>query len=265
MLDGKSNVGHTHNISDTTGLQDALDGKANTSHTQAISTIINLQTTLDGKAALNHADRHVNGSDDIQEATASQKGLATAFQITKLNGIEDGADVTDTENVDAAGAVMNTDTDTTPMQFVLNEDDFASLSPTKIPTQLSTKKYIDSQTLFGDYYVYEEDDAQSSTSSSSYVNKVTLDTPDLPSGRYRINWSFEWRGRTGSDIKIRVQFSGTTISLLNMEAKDSSSWFGVSNFYSTTAVGVNNVTLDYASESGTMHIRRVRVEIWRIN
>lgn len=41
-----------------------------------------------------HATEHVDGTDDIQLATASQKGLATAAQITKLDGIDPGADVT---------------------------------------------------------------------------------------------------------------------------------------------------------------------------
>jgi hypothetical protein len=45
-------------------------------------------------AALTHASKHVDGSDDIQNATAAQKGLATAAQITKLDGIEALADVT---------------------------------------------------------------------------------------------------------------------------------------------------------------------------
>ena len=38
-----------------------------------------------------HADSHTDGTDDIQDATASQKGLMTATQATKLNGIETGA------------------------------------------------------------------------------------------------------------------------------------------------------------------------------
>ena len=38
-----------------------------------------------------HADSHVDGTDDIQSATAAQKGLATAAQITKLDGIESSA------------------------------------------------------------------------------------------------------------------------------------------------------------------------------
>jgi len=44
-----------------------------------------------GGAAASHAASHTNGTDDIQSATASQKGLSTAAQITKLDGIESGA------------------------------------------------------------------------------------------------------------------------------------------------------------------------------
>jgi len=57
----------------------------------------------------NHASNHTDGTDDIQSATSGQKGLATAAQITKLDGIEESADVTDATNVDSAGAVMEAD------------------------------------------------------------------------------------------------------------------------------------------------------------
>ncbi len=55
-----------------------------------------------------HAASHTDGTDDIQNATAAQKGLATAAQIAKLDGIEAGADVTDATNVAAAGAPIIT-------------------------------------------------------------------------------------------------------------------------------------------------------------
>jgi len=45
-------------------------------------------------AVANHASNHTDGTDDIQDATDAQKGLATAAQITKLGGIAAGADVT---------------------------------------------------------------------------------------------------------------------------------------------------------------------------
>lgn len=44
-------------------------------------------------------------------ATASVDGYATATQITKLDGIEAAADVTDTTNVTAAGALMDSEVD----------------------------------------------------------------------------------------------------------------------------------------------------------
>ena len=66
---------------------------------------------LDTKAAAIHAATHTNGTDDIQLATAAQNGVATAAQISKLDGIEPLADVTDATNVATAGAVMHTQAD----------------------------------------------------------------------------------------------------------------------------------------------------------
>jgi len=70
-------------------------------------------------------------------------GHDIATDGSKLDGIESGADVTDATNVAAAGAVMEADTSTADMDFVLDEDDMASNSATKIPTQQSTKAYVD--------------------------------------------------------------------------------------------------------------------------
>ena len=75
----------------------------------------------DARTPTAHAASHVTGgSDAIQSATASQNGLATAAQITKLDGIEALADVTDAGNVGAAihGATAKTtpvDADTMPL------------------------------------------------------------------------------------------------------------------------------------------------------
>ena len=45
-------------------------------------------TTGGAGAPAAHAASHTDGTDDIQSATAGQKGVATAAQITKLDGIE---------------------------------------------------------------------------------------------------------------------------------------------------------------------------------
>lgn len=57
----------------------------------------------------NHAATHTNGTDDIQSATSTQKGLMTSAYAGKLDLIEALADVTDFDNVSAAGAVMEAD------------------------------------------------------------------------------------------------------------------------------------------------------------
>jgi hypothetical protein len=75
LADAQTPAAHTHTHASTTG-----------------------QGTDDHHPKLHAAD-HTNGTDDIQNATAAQKGLATATQITKLDGIETGAtaDQTDAE------------------------------------------------------------------------------------------------------------------------------------------------------------------------
>jgi hypothetical protein len=81
----------------------------------------------------------------INEATSSAAGLMSTTHHDKLDNIEAAADVTDATNVDAAGAVMNSDTSTASMSFVVDEDNMSSNSATKVPTQQSVKSYVDNQ------------------------------------------------------------------------------------------------------------------------
>jgi hypothetical protein len=60
--------------------------------------------------------------------------------------VEAGADVTDATNVNAAGALMLSDTTTSGLGIVVDEDNMASNSATKVPTQQSVKAYVDGQT-----------------------------------------------------------------------------------------------------------------------
>ena len=111
---------------------------------------------------------------------ASDSNVFTDADHTKLNGIEASADVTDATNVNAAGAVMNSDTSTAAMQFVLDEDSFASNSNTKVPTQQSTKAYIaaTSQPLDGELTTLAS--MQSGTASKlADSTALTSDIADL--------------------------------------------------------------------------------------
>lgn len=79
----------------------------------------------------------------FQDTEANRAKAWTTTLETKLNGIEELADVTDATNVNAAGATMNTDTDVSGNSWVLDEDDLVSDSATKVPTQQSVKAYVD--------------------------------------------------------------------------------------------------------------------------
>jgi len=101
----------------------------------------NLSQTLSATTVAINSD---TGTDvTIAAADNTNAGVMTAAMQTKLAGIEALADVTDATNVDAAGAVMNSDVTTAGMSFVIDEDNMASNSATKVPTQQSTKAYVD--------------------------------------------------------------------------------------------------------------------------
>lgn len=67
----------------------------------------------------------------------------TPTQVRTMINVEDGADVTDAANVDAAGATMNADTTLAGNGYFLDEDNMASDSATKVPSQQSVKAYAD--------------------------------------------------------------------------------------------------------------------------
>jgi hypothetical protein len=85
-----------------------------------------------------------NGKLNFSVSSQTDENFTTTLK-NKLDGIESGANVTDAANVDAAGAVMNSDTSTAAMSFVIDEDNMASNSATKVPTQQSVKTYVDNE------------------------------------------------------------------------------------------------------------------------
>jgi len=83
----------------------------------------------------------------IGRITSGVIDALTPTEIRTLINVEDGADVTDSTNVDAAGATMNIDTDVSSNSWVIDEDDMVSDLDTKVPTQQSVKKYVDDNVI----------------------------------------------------------------------------------------------------------------------
>lgn len=126
-----------------------------------------------GDIAFNNAKVSADGSvtthNDVTSAGSGQ--IITTTERNKLNGIEAGADVTDSVNVAAAGATMDSDSDVSANSWVLDEDNMVSNDATKVPTQQSVKAYVDNEI------------ATNIASSKSYQGgyDAATNTPDLDS------------------------------------------------------------------------------------
>lgn len=118
------------------------DDFAAAAHTHTASDVTDFDTEVGNNTAVaaNTAARHSHSNKSVLDATTAS---FTTADETKLDGIEASADVTDATNVAAAGAVMESDTSTANMSFVVDEDDLSSDSATKVPTQQSVKAYVD--------------------------------------------------------------------------------------------------------------------------
>ena len=125
-----------------------------------------------------------------------------------------------------------------------------------------------SSTIFGTWYAWDGDDSESSTNSTSYIEKASLSVTGIPTGYYRLGWYFEWRrSDTNSDFEGRVVIDNTDVVMeINQEAKDNNSYH-VANGYVITQLTAGNhfFDIDYGGENNkTSRIRRARLEIWRV-
>jgi len=132
----------------------------------------------------------------------------------------------------------------------------------------SIKEAIDG-IIFGKYYQFAKDDSESTTTSTSYVNKLRLTTPALPVGKYRIGWFWEYRRSSiANDWKGRVRLDeATDLSEINVEVKDNSNYFSASGFDEVefASEATHTFDIDYGGETNkTSYIRRARLEIWRV-
>jgi len=141
----------TGNLSITAGTLNIGQVKATS---MALTGAVTTNSTFDGRdvatdgAKLDLIEASATADQTGAQIKAAYEAESSAFtdaQFTKLAAIEASADVTDATNVNAAGAVMNTDASTASMSFTIDEDNMASDSATKLPSQQSVKAYVDAE------------------------------------------------------------------------------------------------------------------------
>jgi hypothetical protein len=87
----------------------------------------------------------VNGETSVVTVTTQGPQGPTGAQGPQGPQGASGSAAVTSSTVDAAGAVMNSDTTTADMSFVVDEDNMSSDSATKVPTQQSVKAYVDTE------------------------------------------------------------------------------------------------------------------------
>lgn len=122
--------------------------------------------------------------------------------------------------------------------------------------------------LFGSEYETAASEADSSTTSSSFVEKLKLTTASLTGGTYRIGWYCEINNtdNTGK-INVQVQLDDTTnLADVVFEPKDPNNFIMQSGFSEQVlSAATHDIDIDFNQNgSGTAHIRKVRIEIWRV-
>jgi hypothetical protein len=123
---------------------------------------------------------------------------------------------------------------------------------------------------FGANYQYAESESESSTTSGSYQTKLTLTTPSLASGNYRMQFSYEMYT---SDSDANYQLIQNDVTVLHqiehtsVDEFEKHHWMSQSGFKHFTSIsGVNTFKIQYNDDGGgSAKIRRARIELWRVD
>ena len=137
----------------------------------------------------------------------------------------------------------------------------------EIPTDASWRQ-LPGNTVVGTFYQYAESDAQSQTTSTSFVEKLTLTTGILPTGTYRLGYTFEAsNNRNGEYVEIRVRLDGEIVALPSAEYDNDYLLFGgfvERDLSETIEADIFFRRIGQNSQVRTAFIRRARLEFWRV-
>lgn len=120
-------------------------------------------------------------------------------------------------------------------------------------------------------YRYVVDDSESQTTNTAFQEKINLLINDVPSGTYRIKWSYESvYNQANSDFIARIQVDdGTDIMYHQQEPEASVIGQSIPSSGFTCiplSSGSHTIDLDYKAQvdHGSACIKRARLEFWRI-
>ena len=124
-------------------------------------------------------------------------------------------------------------------------------------------------TFFGSYVAETSSEGETTTSEkNTYQIKLNLVSADIPAGKYRISWNFEFSGPLNSDIEAVVNLNDSKdLMEMNVEMKNVSNWSPVGGFkYENLDKGTHSIKIKFKAEkNNSIKIRRARLELMRIS
>jgi hypothetical protein len=128
---------------------------------------------------------------------------------------------------------------------------------------------LDNGNVFGTQAYYAEALAETSTTSTTtFLNKVTLVTPTLPLGDYIIYWQFIWRALNANrNLDVRVQRAAANVITWTPFTANVADRQLLSGFRRITAIsGVQTFTLDFkvSGTATTVYMQQANLLAWRI-
>lgn len=124
---------------------------------------------------------------------------------------------------------------------------------------------------FGSEYQFAESLAESTTTSSTPIQKLRMTTTSLPAGDYYVSWSADV-GNTTSDREFNAQFEEddtTMLSHLDIKVKEGAAGAGPEIPFSGHAIrtlsGVHTFDIDFWAGTATAKITNARIVLWRVS
>lgn len=124
------------------------------------------------------------------------------------------------------------------------------------------------QSTYGSEFQTAIDETQSSTTSTTFQQKLRMTTTDLPAGTYRLGWTFTcWNSNTADRVEVQVEQDDTTVVGYHFhEPKDVLDRIARSSFNYLSLDGIHTFDVDYRQQAGsTAYIEKVRLELWRVS
>lgn len=135
------------------------------------------------------------------------------------------------------------------------------------------------QNIFGSYFASTESLGVTTTTQTTPLEKLSLNTGTIPAGTYRIGWSFQWNhNATTNDFLGRVQLNNIKdLAFYQIEPKDAAGTFsttgtnqqlGISGFsIEVLTAGTHIIDIDFTTSLAGVEssMWNTRLEFWRIS